>query len=110
MPDSLLRPDRDRLVALAKRYVWWLPAERTVDTDLPRLVSQVMVMGTWNDAHELLQILGPDPFVAVLRSPPLGVFSPRAWNFWHLRLGLGKPPALPAGRALPDAVVHGSRG
>jgi hypothetical protein len=95
---------------LAERYVWWSSAERTLQSKMPRLVAQVMEMGTWEDAHHLLRIVGRDAFVAVLRSPPPGTFSLRSWSFWHRRLGLGKPPALPAGRPLPDAAPHGARG
>ena len=48
-------------------------------------------MGTWEDAHALLRILGREAFVSVLRAPPPGVFSPHSWSFWHLRLGMGPP-------------------
>jgi hypothetical protein len=109
VPDASLHPDTDRLVALAERYVWWSPSERTVAHNLPRLVAQVMELGTWEDAHALLRIVGREAFVAVLRSPPVGTFSPPSWTFWHRRLGLGEPPPLPAGRSLPDAA-HGPRG
>lgn len=110
MPDSPLHPEKDRLTALAQRYVWWSPPERTLQSNMSRLVAQVMEMGTWDDANELLAILGPDAFVDVLRSPPPGILSPRSWSFWHLRLGLGEPPALPAGRTIPDSATHDARG
>lgn len=90
------------LAELARRYVWWSAPEETVATNLPRLVAQVMEMGTWEDAHALLDLLGQDAFVEVLRCPPVGVFSPKSWTFWHCRLGLGEPPEYPAGRRIPQ--------
>jgi hypothetical protein len=109
MPDITLEPDRSRLLALAQRYVWWSARETTLRDDLPRLVAQVMEMGTWEDAHELLRIVGPGAFADVLRAPPPGLFSPRSWAFWHIRLRLGEPPPLPRGRNLPRAGSHAPR-
>jgi hypothetical protein len=72
-----------------------------VPDNLPRLVAQAMQLGTWEDAHELLQLVGRDLFVEVLHAPPPGVFSAKSWTFWHRRLGLGEPPELPVGRRVP---------
>jgi hypothetical protein len=93
--------DRARLLKLAARYVWWAAPETTVDDNLPQLIAQAMQLGTWEDAHELLDLVGRDAFVQVLRTPPVGVLSPRSWRFWHRRLDLGEPPPLPVGRRLP---------
>lgn len=90
-----------RVEQLARRYMWWnAPAEAVADRR--RLVAQVMALGTWDDAHWLLRHLGPEPFLDVLRSPPPGVLSPKAWYFWHRRL-LNQAPEtdLPPGRHLP---------
>lgn len=79
--------------ALARKYIWWTDPDTTL-SDLDRLIAQVMAEGTWQDAHRLLQRAGKERFLKVLRSPPPGVFSPKAWYFWHLRL-LGHPPEAP---------------
>lgn len=90
-----------RVEQLARRYMWW-NAPAAAMADRHRLVAQVMALGTWDDAHWLLRHLGPEAFLAVLRSPPPGVLSPRAWHFWHRRLLNQSPVAeLPPGRQLP---------
>ena len=89
------------LLELARRYSWWSAPEETVVSNLPRLVAQVMEMGTWDDAHALLDSLGAEPFREVLRQPPPGTLSPKSWAFWHYRLGLGEAPEYPAGRKIP---------
>lgn len=87
--------------ALARTYIWWSDPDVVLD-DLDRLIAQVMAEGTWQDAHRLLHRVGRERFLKVLRSPPPGVLSPKAWHFWHLRL-LGHRPAQPRppGRDIP---------
>ena len=81
------------LLRLAAKYVWWTPAETVVSDGIPKLVSSVMELGTWDDAADLLKIIGRDAFVAVLNSPPAGVLSDKSLAFWHYRLGMsGAPP------------------
>ncbi len=96
MAETLANP---ALLRLAERYVWWRKPDTVVSSGLPRLVVSVMELGTWEDAHELLDILGPQMFIEVLKAPPPGVISSKSLAFWHNRLGLeGEPPK--AGRRL----------
>jgi hypothetical protein len=90
--------DDPRLAKIARRYAWWSEPKRTLAENMPRLIAQVMEMGTWEDAHDLLDIVGSDAFKNVLHHPPPGVFSPKSWVFWHRRLGLGEAPELPRRR------------
>lgn len=93
--------DDAALIGLARRYAWWRMPEDAI-ADRRRFIAQVMEHGAWDDAHELLAAWGADAFLAVLRDPPPGVLSPRAWRFWHLRLGCGQPAeARPPGRVIP---------
>jgi hypothetical protein len=91
----------DGLRDLAARYAWWRAPEAAL-ADRRRFIAQVMELGTWDDAHALMAAWGADAFRAVLRDPPPGVLSPKAWRFWHLRL-LGAPPssARAPGRVIP---------
>lgn len=92
---------------LARRYIWWSSPEETMVSNLPRLIAQVMELGTWEDAHALLALVGLRAFVDVLRHPPPGVFSPRSWHFWHYRLGLGPPAGGPPQRRIPQRTGAG---
>jgi hypothetical protein len=84
--------------ALAPRYLWW---RRDFDfqTDLGALVAQVMDIGDFQDAHDLLNQLGPEPFVAVLREARPGALRPKSWSYWHYKLGVTpfdqEPPPVP---------------
>jgi hypothetical protein len=106
--DARMKSDPSPLVRIARRYVWWSAPERTIAENLPRLIAQVMEMGTWKDAHELLALLGGDAFENVLRHPPPSVLSPKSWVFWHHRLGLGEAPELATKRNIPNEVQSGA--
>ncbi len=94
-----------RLTDLARRYMWWNAPEAALAAHR-RFIAQVMAIGTWEDAHWLLRHLGAEAFVEVLRSPPPGVLSPRAWHFWHRRLlGRAPPVPVPPGRSIPGRSV-----
>jgi hypothetical protein len=54
---------------LAAKYVWWTPPDVVVSEGMPRLVANVMEIGTWEDAAALVECVGPDLFREVLRSP-----------------------------------------
>lgn len=99
-----------RLLQIAERYVWWSAPDKTLSENLPRLIAQVMEMGTWEDAHELLALVGREAFIDVLRDPPAGVFSPKSWTFWHVRLDMGQAPELKTGRTIPVETRSGAAG
>jgi hypothetical protein len=84
---------------LARRYVWWEPAERALARP-GRLLCQLMQLGTLEDVRAARDLLGDDAFRAALRAAPPGILDDRSWNFWHLLLFRQPPPPLPA-RPLP---------
>lgn len=85
--------NRCELRELAAKYVWWNPPEKVVAEQLDKLTVNVMEMGTWEDANALLDEIGPERFLSVLRAPPAGIISSKSLAFWHYRLGLpGDPP------------------
>ena len=85
---------------MARKYVWWQPPEHTLE-DRPLFLAQMMNLGTAADVRWLLALVS----TSELRDPPIGVFNPRSWNFWHLRLGLTPTPELPA-RRLPREIAR----
>jgi hypothetical protein len=88
--------NRFELLRLAAKYVWSTPPEVVASSDLSGLVASVMEIGTWEDAHDLLELVGADPFIEVLRAPPPGVLSDKSLAFWHARLRReGEPPRAP---------------
>ena len=91
--ETQLIEDAD-LVRVARRLFWWEPPASAL-RHLPRFVAHVMNWGTWEDVRVLQRKLGEGAFETVLDDPPPGVFTPRRWNYWHVRLGRVPVPALP---------------
>lgn len=91
--DRLLEK-RPLLSQLAPRYVWWLtPAEAL---EYPqRVVAQVMNSGVFNDVAALSEALGESTLREVLQVAQAGQFDPPSWHYWHYRLGLAAPGAVP---------------
>ena len=84
---------------IARRYVWWQPAESTLGRGA-HFLCHVMQMGTPEDVRAVRRILGDEALREALRSAPAGVLDARSWSYWHLVL-FGRPaPPAPA-RALP---------
>jgi hypothetical protein len=54
------------LAALARKYIWWQPPERTL-RDRHRLLAQVMDIGTHSDVEALRAALGDEEFKHALR-------------------------------------------
>lgn len=86
-----LHPD---LIRVARRLFWWESPEQALTHRL-RFLAQVMNLGTWTDIKLVQQVLGESAFEEVLNQPPAGVFTPRRWNYWHLRLRKHPLPSLP---------------
>ena len=98
--DGLTRDER--AAAMARKYVWWQPPDRTLE-DRRLLLAQIMTLGTADDVRWLLSRVSDSELRRVLLDPPIGIFNRRSWNFWHLRLGLTPTPELPA-RRLPQGM------
>ena len=73
------------LADLARRYVWWLPPEEALEYP-QRVIASIMDMGTFEDIHELIAIVGEEALRQTLRSAEAGQFRPRSWSFWHYLL------------------------
>ena len=91
---------------MAQRYVWWQPPEASV-ADPRRIIAQVMDVGTLEDIQALVNAVGRNTLIGVMKQARPGWFRPRSWAFWHTVLGrttAGRIPPIPSRRpdALPD--------
>jgi hypothetical protein len=82
---------RGALRAVARKVFWWGEPDLWLD-DIVRFVAQVMTFGDLDDIRTTLRLLGDGAFLAVLDSPPAGVFDIKSWTFWHLRYHRAVPP------------------
>ena len=54
-----------------------------------------MDIGDYDDVQELVKQVGDDYLREVLTDAEIGQFSPRSWTYWHYRLDLAEPGAVP---------------
>jgi hypothetical protein len=86
---------------LARKYVWWLSPDEALNRR-HLVMSQVMELGDYDDMTRLESTLGRDVLAATLRNAEPGRFSARSWTYWHYRLELARPGAVPP---LPVRVI-----
>lgn len=77
----------DLLKHMAKTYIWWKTPEEAIKYP-NRIIAQVMDIGDWYDVEKLIAVVGKERFIEVLQTAEVGQFSPKSWNFWHLKLKL----------------------
>jgi hypothetical protein len=87
-------PEREWLRRLAARYIWWKSPDEA-SADPRRVAAQVMNIGDYDDVQALAAAVGDDYLRDVLRSAEAGQFDARSWAYWHYRLQLAAPGAVP---------------
>lgn len=88
--------------ALAQRYVWWQSTEETL-VDVPRLLRQIMRLGTPGDYAAAVRLWGREAFREALVAAPPGALDDRSWYFWRRHFGL--PEAPPPARRFDEAAA-----
>jgi len=74
-----------RLLALAKRHIWWLSPEEAIEYP-KRVYAMVMDRGSLEDMQELISIVGEETLRQTLREADAGQFRPISWSYWQFRL------------------------
>ena len=74
-----------RMVGLARRNIWWLSPEEALEYP-QRVIARIMDMGTLEDIHELVRIVGEDALRQALKNAEAGQFRPRSWSYWQYLL------------------------
>ncbi len=95
---SLVPPSRDRLLAIARRAVWW----QDPDTALGRpvtLAAHVLAKGSLEDVRDLERAYGRDVLRKAVADAAAGIFDARSWTFWLLALDMDRSLPLPSRRA-----------
>jgi hypothetical protein len=82
------------LVPYAEKYVWWQPPAEAVRRP-ERVAAQVMSLGDYADVQRLVSLVGDDYLRHVIATAQAGYFTPRSWAYWHYRLALCPPLAVP---------------
>jgi hypothetical protein len=88
------RAQRELLLRLAAKYVWWKRPEEAVQWP-ERVAAQVMNIGDCDDVQRLVDVLGNGYLRQVLANAEAGQLNERSWHYWHYRLGMAKPGKVP---------------
>lgn len=76
---ELSKEQRDFLIAVSKRYVWWMEVAQTIN-DPDFLISQVMNMGDCAESGNLFQLFSEEDLRGVISNSKPGWFNDRvAW-------------------------------
>lgn len=85
---------RSFLEEMAKRYIWWKQVEEAV-VDPDRVLAQVMNIGDFDDAVEMIELFEEERLRQVIRSAEAGWLNARSWSYWHYRLGMAEVDQVP---------------
>ena len=92
-------PHTPELLEVAKRVVWFKPPEQTLD-DPVHFLCHLMTYTLPEDMIAVSKVVSPDEFRYALEHAPPGIFDPRSWAYWHIKLGRDPVPPLPV-RTIP---------
>ena len=87
MQESVFAENRDYLIELSRKYLWWEDPE--LMTQQPyRIMAAAMNLGSLEDYQRLYKIFGPGFLIKVIQLQVPGRFSAKSWSFWHRVLDL----------------------
>lgn len=85
----------EALDKLISRYVWWeKPAWAYAHPTI--FFANVMNLGSWNDIQLLRRNVSDEELKTVLTNAPVGYFSYRSWDYWHVKFNMLPIPPLPS--------------
>lgn len=86
-----LTPEIQRV---AQRVIWFEPPEQAISLPI-RFACYAMTYGTHEDMQVLRQHLTDEDLLEALTNAVPGVFDPRSWAYWNLKLGRYPAPPMP---------------
>jgi hypothetical protein len=98
-------PLTPEIEAIARRVIWFEEPSQAV-SDPVRFLAYAMTYGDDADLQIIRQYLSDAELLAALKHAPPGVFDPRSWAYWNLKLGRYPTPPMPA-RFAGDALHRG---
>ena len=82
-----MSPDQEPLRQIARNLCWWQPPEVTLSQPR-RFLTQIMVLGTWQEVRKVKDYFDTDAFRDALLNAPAGIFDVRSWAYWRAVFGL----------------------
>ena len=97
-------PLTPEIEAIARRVVWFEEPRQAI-ADAARFVAYAMTYGTHADVAVIRKHLTEDELREALSNAPPGIFDPRSWAYWNLKLGRYPAPPMPM-RAVGTSASH----
>jgi hypothetical protein len=82
------------LEAVAKRVVWFESPQEAIAFP-NRFIAYAMTYGDYADMEVIRNQLSDDDLREALANAPPGIFDPRSWAYWNLKLGRYPAPPMP---------------
>jgi hypothetical protein len=87
-------PLTPELENVARNTVWFKsPAEALGDPF--HFVAHVLTFGTYEDVVILRRYISDSELREAIDHAPPGIFDPRSWSYWNLKIGRYPPPPMP---------------
>lgn len=87
-------PLTPELASIARRVIWFEEPQQAL-TDPVRFVACAMTYGDDADMRIIRRFLSDDELREAVENAPAGVFDPRSWAYWNLKLGRYPTPPMP---------------
>jgi hypothetical protein len=87
-------PCTPELENVAQRTVWFKSPAEALDQPY-HLVAHVLTFGTHEDVTTLRRYISDDELLEALDHAPPGIFDPRSWAYWNLKMGRYPTPKIP---------------
>jgi hypothetical protein len=87
-------PHTAELEAVARRTVWFKQPKEALEEPF-HLIAHVLTYGTHEDVTTLRKYLSDNDLREAIEQAPPGIFDPRSWAYWNLKIGRYPAPPLP---------------
>jgi len=87
-------PLTPEIEAIARRVIWFEEPAHAI-ADPVRFVAYAMTYGDHADMTVIRRHLSDDDLREAISNAPPGIFDPRSWAFWNLKLGRYPTPPMP---------------
>jgi hypothetical protein len=87
-------PLTPEIEAIARRVIWFEEPPQAI-ADPIRFLAYVMTYGDEADMRLIRKHLSDDELREAIENAPAGIFDPRSWAYWNLKLGRYPTPPMP---------------
>lgn len=87
-------PQIPELETVARHAIWFESPAKALANPI-RFVAYVLTYGTYEDVCVLRKYVSDDDFVEAIDNAPPGIFDPRSWAYWNLKIGRYPAPPMP---------------